>query len=93
MDAVKFSSSWLPVCMDTGWGDMHIIEGEGGLGHGVAMKAGGKDGLVNVTLFWRREVFRTFVLKVVALFFHSEEKNICLVIPSFYFFILQLFVA
>lgn len=30
MDAMKFSSSWLPVCMETGWGDKHIIEGEGG---------------------------------------------------------------
>lgn len=48
-------------------------------------KAGGKDGLVNVTLFWHREVIRTFVLKVVTLLFRSEEKNICLVIPSFYF--------
>lgn len=30
MDAMKFSSNWLPVCMDNGWGNMHIIEGEGG---------------------------------------------------------------
>lgn len=91
---MKFSTSWLPVCMDTGWRYAYYWRGGRtnsqfisvhSLEHGVARKAGGRDGLVNVTLFWHREVIRTFVLKVVALFFRSEEKNICLVIPSFYF--------
>lgn len=81
---MKFSSSWLPFCMDIGWGHMRINEGEEGriaslsllitLCIGCAGRQGtvshrGKDGMVHVTLFWDWEGMGTIVLKAVIHFF------------------------
>ena len=97
---MKFSSSWLPVCMHIGWGDMRVIEGEGGgiaslsllialcmdcPGRQVRASRRGKDGMVNVTLFWHREGIGAIVLTVVILLFLMVKKRTCASSFSCYF--------